>query len=83
MIKSTIWLFRSSINSHKIWPLNNENKKKQKISLQKKQKFAPFWGIVCPIVKKYCEDKRLILGNKLMKFFKDNDNNDNHHNYYL
>ena len=110
IIKSTIWLFRSSINMHKVWsppvhrseagvvlgPLvvgmpcdtqtqqfgiesnivvENPLKSEQLEILQRKQKLAPFWGIICPAVKVFCEMKRLELEVKLSRFLRDTCNN--------
>jgi hypothetical protein len=38
--------------------------------LQQKQKFAPYWGILCPSVKKYCEDRRQELDSRLLKYYR-------------
>lgn len=110
IIKSTIWLFRSSVNMHKVWsppmhvseagvvsePLvvgmhadtgiqqlgiesniaqENSPKTEQQELLQRKQKLAPFWGIICPAVKVHCEVKRLELEVKLARFLRDTCNN--------
>jgi hypothetical protein len=112
LIKSTIWIFRSSVNNHKTWtappppppprdlellrkpgvpPLgpgpgsgtcHNDMKSTRKGSvapaldvelrerLQQKQKFAPYWGVLCPSVKKYCEDRRQELESRLLKYYR-------------
>jgi hypothetical protein len=112
VIKSTIWIFRSSVNNHKTWsappppPRYQELLRKPGVPplepgpgtgiatchngikstregsvapaldvelrerLQQKQKFAPYWGILCPSVKKYCEDRRQELDSRLLKYYR-------------
>jgi hypothetical protein len=107
VIKSTIWIFRSSVNNHKTWtappPRGLELRKpgvspsepgpvpgichddmksmregstapaldvELKERLMQKQKFAPYWGVLCPSVKKYCEDRRQELDSRLLKYYR-------------
>ena len=55
--------------------VENPLKSEQLEILQRKQKLAPFWGIICPAVKVFCEMKRLELEVKLSRFLRDTCNN--------
>ena len=113
VIKTVIWLFRSSVNTHRPWtssipngdlgsssginqnnassPMNVQNvtrndavksednqvvnyclptamSKEQTEYLEKKRKYAPYWGIICPSVKSYCEERKRDLEGKLQKY---------------
>ena len=115
VIKTVIWLFRSSVNTHRPWTssipitprdlgpncglkqnhgsssITTQNmtvsesvkcedsqvdnscspivlSEEQTEYLEKKRKYAPYWGVICPSVKSYCEERKRDLEGKLHKY---------------
>ena len=78
-IKSAIWLFRSSNNSRKLYPLLERASEscclckdissyhRQWVSreLAQKQQLARLWGVICPVLVAYCERKLAIMARRL------------------
>ncbi len=60
-IKSSIWLFRSSINVHRLWNIHSEESKVYQevlmTQLKKKENLSKVWKIICPEVANYCSTK--------------------------
>jgi len=62
-IKSTIWLFRSSINTHKLWSIILSGEEEAiyqqwlKGQCKEKQQLAIIWKYICTLLREYSQSK--------------------------
>ena len=65
-IKTTIWLFRSSTNTRKLFSIANSSEKNiltdhTSETLSKKDIYSGLWRIICPCIVTYCNEKVIEL----------------------